>query len=78
MKKAYTPSFKHFQRDIEGSLKSEGKCKKNEHGQIVFYGYEPELQRMFRVYMEREAYAPLVAEFKTWNWEWGYTTTSPS
>src|SRR5262245_23939277 len=27
---------------------------------------------MFRVYLEKEAFAPLVAEFRTWNWEWGY------
>ena len=27
---------------------------------------------MFRTYMDKRALAPLVAEFRTWNWEWDY------
>ena len=27
---------------------------------------------MFGTYMEKEAFAPLVAEFRKWNWEWSY------
>ena len=27
---------------------------------------------MFRAYMEKDALAPLVAEFRKWNWEWNY------
>jgi hypothetical protein len=72
MNKAFTPSFQHFQKDIERYLKSEGKCERNEHGQTVYRGYQAALSRMFREYMEKDAFAPLVAELRTWNWEWGY------
>ena len=72
MKKAFTPSFQHFQKDIERYLESDGKCEKNEHGQTVYRGYDAAVSRMFREYMENGAFAPLVAEFRTWNWEWGY------
>jgi len=68
----FTPSFRHFQKDIERYLESEGKRERNEHGQSVYRGYEPAVSRMFREYMEKDAFAPLVAEFRTWNWEWGY------
>jgi hypothetical protein len=27
---------------------------------------------MFRPYIDEEAFAPLVAEFRKWNWEWNY------
>ena len=27
---------------------------------------------MYRVYIEKEAFDPLVAEYRTWNWEWTY------
>ena len=69
---SFAPSFQHFQKDIERFLKSEGKCEKNEHGQIVYRGYQAAVDQMFRVYIEKEAFAPLVAEFRTWNWEWNY------
>jgi len=72
MSKVFSPSFQHFQNDIERYLKSEGKSEKNEHGQTVFHGYPATLSLMFRAYMENEAFAPLVAEFRRWNWEWGY------
>jgi hypothetical protein len=72
MNKAFAPSFQHFQKDIERYLKSEGKCEKNEHGQTVFRGYPAAVDQMFRAYIEKEAVAPLVAEFRKWNWEWGY------
>lgn len=72
MNKAFTPSFAHFQRDIERALESEGKCEKNEHGQMVYRGYPDALSRMFREYMEKGALVPLVAELRKWNWEWGY------
>ena len=72
MNKSFTPSFQHFHKDIERYLKSEGKCEKNEHGQTVFRGYPAALDQMFRTYIENEAFTPLVAEFRKWNWEWGY------
>jgi len=72
MNKPFAPDFRNFQKDIERSLKWEGKCEKNEHGQTVFHGYPTELERMFRVYLEQEAFAPLVEDFRKWNWEWGY------
>ena len=72
MNTSFTPSFLHFQKDIERYLKSEGKCEKNEHGQTVFRGYQTAVDMMFRAYMEKESFAPLVAEYRTWNWEWGY------
>ena len=72
METSFTPSFQHFHNDIERCLKSEGKCEKNEHGQMVFRGYPEALEQMFRTYMDKEAFAPLVAEFRKWNWEWGY------
>ena len=70
---ATTPSFKDFQRDIERHLESEGKREKNEHGQVVYRGYPAAVSRMFRQYMEQGALAPLVAELRKWNWEWGYS-----
>jgi hypothetical protein len=72
MNKSFAPSFQHFQNDVERHLKSEGKCEKNEHGQMVFRGYQAAVDQMFRAYIEKEAFAPLVAEFRKWNWEWGY------
>jgi hypothetical protein len=68
----FTPSFLHFQADIEQLLKSEGKVEKNEHGQTVYRGYQEALDQMFRLYLENDACAPLVAEFRNWNWEWEY------
>jgi hypothetical protein len=72
MNRSFTPSFQHFLQDIERYLASEGKCEKNEHGQTVYRGYQAALSGMFRDYVEKEAFAPLVAEFRKWNWEWGY------
>src|SRR5262245_63153174 len=72
MNKSFAPSFQNFQKDIERCLTSEGKREKNEHGQIVFRGYQAAVDQMFRVYMEKDAFAPLVAEFRKWNWEWEY------
>ena len=72
MTKAFAPSFQHFQKDIERSLESEGKCERNEHGQMVYHDYPAALSRMYRVYVEKEAFAPLVSELRKWNWEWGY------
>jgi hypothetical protein len=71
--KAFTPSFQQFQKDIERRLKSEGQCETNEHGQTVFRGYPAALSRMFREYIENQAFAPLVAELRKWNWEWSYS-----
>jgi hypothetical protein len=68
----FAPSFQHFQEDIERLLKHEGKVEQNEHGQTVFRGYQAALDQMFRAYLENEACAPLVAEFRKWNWEWDY------
>lgn len=72
MNKSFTPSFQHFHRDVERCLESEGKCEKNEHGQIVYRGYPAALDQMFRIYLEKAAFAPLVAELRKWNWEWSY------
>jgi hypothetical protein len=72
MNSTIVPSFKHFQKDIERRLKSEGKCEKNEFGQMVFHGYQAAASEMFRAYIEKEAFAPLGAEFRKWNWEWGF------
>jgi hypothetical protein len=72
MTRSFSPSFQHFQTDIELYLKSEGKCEKNEHGQTVYQGYPAALSRMFRIYLEKGAFAPLVAELRKWNWEWNY------
>jgi hypothetical protein len=57
---SFTPSFRHFQKDIERFLKSEGQVGKNEHGQTVYRGYQAALAQMFRAYLGKEAYAPLV------------------
>lgn len=70
--RVFTPSFQHFQNDIERRLRIEGNCEKNEHGQTVYRGYQPAVVEMFRAYIDRKAFAPLVAEFRTWNWEWNY------
>lgn len=72
MRPTFTPSFQHFQKDIERYLTSEGKRETNEHGQTVFRGYPEALEKMFRTYMEKEAFVPLVAELRKWNWEWNY------
>ena len=72
MNQSFTPSFQHFQQDVEHYLTSEGKREKNEHGQTVYRGYPAAVARLFRIYIEKEAFAPLVAEFRKWNWEWNY------
>jgi hypothetical protein len=69
---SFAPSFQHFQKDIERLLRSEGKCERNERGQTVFRGYQAAVDQMFRAYIEKEAFVPLVAEFRTWNYEWSY------
>jgi hypothetical protein len=56
MNHAFTPSFQHFQKDIERYLAREGKREKNEHGQTVYRGYQAAVSRMFREYMEKDAY----------------------
>ena len=72
MPSAFSPSLKHFHKDIERYLKADGRCEKNEHGQTVYRGYQAAVALMFRTYIENQAFAPLVAEFRTWNWEWNY------
>jgi hypothetical protein len=72
MNRSFTPSFQHFHKDVERYLESQGKCEKNEHGQMVYRGYPAALEMMYRAYLDHEAFAPLVAEFRKWNWEWGY------
>ena len=72
MTKPFTPSFKDVQKDIERYLKSEGKYEKNEHGQEVYRGYPAALSLIFQLYMNEEAFVPLVAELRKWNWEWSY------
>jgi len=72
MPNPFTPSFKDMQKDIERYLKSEGKVEKNEHGQEVYRGYGDAVGLMFQQYMDEEAFVPLVADFRKWNWEWSY------
>ena len=72
MKRSFAPSFRHFHNDVESCLKSEGKSEKNEHAQTVYRGYPAAVALMFRSYMDEEAFIPLVAEFRKWNWEWNY------
>ena len=72
MKTSFTPSLQVFHQDVERYLKSEGKCEKNEHGQTVYRGYPAAVARMFRTYIEHDAFTPLVVEFRKWNWEWSY------
>ena len=72
MSRSFAPSFQHFQRDIERCLESQGRVEKNEFGQTVYRGYPAAVALMFRTYMGEEAFAPLVAEFRKWNWEWNY------
>lgn len=72
MTKPFTPSLQNFQKDIERYLKSQGKCEKNEHGQIVFRGYPDALALMYRTYLDKGALTPLVEHFRKWNWEWNY------
>ena len=72
MTEPFSPGFRHFQKDIERLLESEGKCEKNEHGQTVFRGYQAAVDQMFNLYIEHGALAPLVEEYRKWNWEWGY------
>jgi len=72
MSRVFTPSFQHFHKDVERYLESEGKCEKNEHGQLVYRGYPAALEQMFRAYLDKEALAPLVAELRKWNGEWSY------
>jgi hypothetical protein len=69
---AFVPTFRDFQRDVEHQLKHEGKCTKNERGQTVYRGYEAAVGAMFVAYMNADALAPLVEEFRKWNWEWSY------
>jgi len=40
MSRSFTPSFQHFQQDVERSLESKGKCEKNDRGQLVYRGYQ--------------------------------------
>ena len=75
MIKSFAPSFQHFQKDIERFLKSEGKCEKNEHVQMVYRGYQAAVDQMFHAYLAQEAFAPLVDEFRKWNWEWDYESS---
>jgi hypothetical protein len=72
MNKPFNPSFKHFHKDIESYLEIEGQYEKNKNGQTIYHGYQAAVDQMFRTYIEKEAFTPLVAEFRKWNWEWGY------
>jgi len=72
MKKTFTPTFHNFQDDIERYLKIMGKSEINEHGQTVYHGYPAAVDYMFSNYLKEKAFRPLVAEFRKWNWEWGY------
>lgn len=72
MNPPFAPSFQHLQKDIERYLRSTGNVEENEHGQTVYRGYDAALSEMVRLYIEQEAFAPLVEEFRKWNWEWSY------
>ena len=72
MNPPFAPTFQDLQKDTERHLERAGMTEKNEHGQTVYRGYYKALSQMFRLYIEKEAFAPLVAEFRRWNWEWDY------
>ncbi|HJQ60240.1 MAG TPA: hypothetical protein VJ890_25265 [Vineibacter sp.] len=72
MDTSFAPTFRDFQKDIERHLEHAGMTGKNEHGQTVYREYDKALAQMFRAYIEKEAFAPLVVEFRRWNWEWNY------
>ena len=57
MSRSFAPSFQHFQKDIERCLKSKGQVEKNELGQTVYRGYQAELGKMFRTYIDEGALA---------------------
>ena len=72
MSKPFSPSFKHFQRDIERFLIASGLREKRKDGFTAFKGYENALQTMFNHYLDAGKFDPLVAHFRNWNWEMGY------
>lgn len=72
MSKPFSPGFKNLRKDTERCLQCEGKREKNDHGQTVFRGYPEALDRVFRLYVQQRAWAPPVAKFRKWNWEWSY------
>lgn len=71
MSEPFSPSFKHFQRDIERFLIASGLREKRKDGFTVFKGYENALQTMFNHYLDAGKFDPLVAHFRNWNWEMG-------
>ena len=72
MANEFHPSFKDFQKDIERYIISIGKYEKTKDGMMIFRGYFDALQMIFRRYLEHGAFDPLVAHFRSWNWEVGY------
>ena len=68
----FQPSFDDFQKDIERYITSIGKRERLKDGKMIFWGYEDALKMMFRRYLEHGAFDPLVAHFRSWNWEVGY------
>jgi hypothetical protein len=72
MTTAFQPKFQDFQGDIERYLVSVGKRERVDDGMIVFRGYPDALKLMLDLYLDQEAYAPLVSEFRSWNWEKSY------
>lgn len=68
----FSPSFLKFQADIEAYLAAQGKRKRTKDGFIIFHGYDDALTLMFDRYLEHQAFEPLVAHFRGWNWEHSY------
>lgn len=68
----FQPSFKDFQKDIERYIISIGKRERTKDGMMIFWGYDDAQKLMFRRYLKHEAFGPLVAHFRSWNWEVGY------
>lgn len=72
MEPPFKPRFNDFQGDIERYLRHLGNTPTIKDGMMVFHGYDEALKRMFRQYIAVEAFDPLVAHFRRWNWELGY------
>jgi hypothetical protein len=72
MASEFQPSFNDFQKDIERYIISIGKRERTKDGMMIFWGYYDAEKMMFRRYLDHGAFDPLVAHFRSWNWEVGY------
>lgn len=72
MAKDFQPTYKNVHEDIERYLTAIGKRQKTPDGFIVFRGYDDARDLMFKLYLEKCAYEPLVNWLRVWNWENNY------